>query len=1011
VEGIEVRFVVFVAATMRTLALGVSLGACAGAAFGWSCGWLVALLSQAALISLLCHTSKPRSSQITVLIAAWALGMYGAGYAGFVLGVPEAMRSWALVVCSLYVAGQALVCAMLAAVVQRVTSSNKLRWLVLWPLAWMGFEWAMSVGTLAMPWLRLGQVQAPDGPFAAALPVGGTLLASALMWISAAVTASMLKTGFAKLTMRRQAGSGTERRPAHGMAILVVIAVIGAWATISPWVWTTPTGELPVALIQPGRASSEWAGSAHRSDRENGERALLTYYLEAASAAARSGARLIVTPQLALPKTLTAIPPSYIDALEQPLSREGSDLLLGVYFDASDDALYNGLLAVGASGEQRYLKQQPFPFGEYVPLRGAVRDALDRLMGRSIQDAARGPAGQGRLHLAASHVAATVCFEAAFPQLWREAASTSELITNLSSDSALNSAQLNRQVRQMLQARAMEFQKPIVRSSDVDGTYVIDATGRVADELESRTKGTLHAMVGKRSGLTPFARFGDAAAAGALVFLLVVGGLAARWGSQSRSTSRPTYRDSRHSKTGRALRTQQGQVMLPGIVLILITGGLMYLMVNSGQAVNEKVRVTNAADAAAYSAGVVEARALNYDAYMNRAIIANQMAIAQAVSVASWLQYVANLVDYGIYDVSDEVLFMFAPPVSAEDAAKVAQVGGTAAGLAYLLAYTGSTATEWAELIVYYGLMPAIYISDIVAQALSVSQEAMHASLIAGIRQGQIADDVVQAIDPALDAEVVLVSHGFDKFTKAYAGDERERLAGVSMRSRGLFTRERNWTAESIDIPVVRKDGAMKKRAGTDLVGYDEWRGLDTLELHGRHFGCGKIGLSWCDDVRMPAGWGGMYASTTGEDQGRGYHGNAYGENETTAERAESDMFEAGFSGLPSTRDLADLDSDAPLDTGITVMVEKAHADTRTSGNGALAHPSGRLELFGERPAGQRMVALSRASVYFDRIEARADGKTEIASTYNPYWRVRLVAPTAADKAYAAGRQDGLFLP
>jgi hypothetical protein len=156
-------------------------------------------------------------------------------------------------------------------------------------------------------------------------------------------------------------------------------------------------------------------------------------------------------------------------------------------------------------------------------------------------------------------------------------------------------------------------------------------------------------------------------------------------------------------------------------------------------------------------------------------------------------------------------------------------------------------------------------------------------------------------------------------------------------------------------------------------------------------------------------GWGGMYAAS--EDTDHAYHGNAYGENETTAEEAESDMYEVGFSGLPSTRDLEDLDPDAPLDTGITVMVKKDHADTRTSGNGALAHPSGRLELFGQRPAGQRMVALSRASVYFDRIAARADGKTEIASAYNPYWRVHLVAPTAGDKAYAAARQDGLFLP
>ena len=68
-------------------------------------------------------------------------------------------------------------------------------------------------------------------------------------------------------------------------------------------------------------------------------------------------------------------------------------------------------------------------------------------------------------------------------------------------------------------------------------------------------------------------------------------------------------------------------------------------MVNAGKMLTEKIRVTNAADAAAYSAAVVEARALNYDAYLNRAMVANEMVIAQMVSLASWLDYFATASD------------------------------------------------------------------------------------------------------------------------------------------------------------------------------------------------------------------------------------------------------------------------------------------------------------------------------------------------------------------------------
>ena len=67
--------------------------------------------------------------------------------------------------------------------------------------------------------------------------------------------------------------------------------------------------------------------------------------------------------------------------------------------------------------------------------------------------------------------------------------------------------------------------------------------------------------------------------------------------------------------------------------------------------------------------------------------------------------------------------------------------------------------------------------------------------------------------------------------------------------------------------------------------------------------------------------------------------------------------------------------------------------------------------MFGDHPAGGQIAALSRAQVFFDRIAARADGKSELGSLYNPYWRVRLVSPTLADRTYAASKQGGLGLP
>ena len=61
----------------------------------------------------------------------------------------------------------------------------------------------------------------------------------------------------------------------------------------------------------------------------------------------------------------------------------------------------------------------------------------------------------------------------------------------------------------------------------------------------------------------------------------------------------------------------------------------------------------------------------------------------------------------------------------------------------------------------------------------------------------------------------------------------------------------------------------------------------------------------------------------------------------------------------------------------------------------------GRLRL-AENLAGGRLWSLSAAQVYFRRPAGEAVGQ-EYASLYSPYWQVRLVEPTAAQRALADG--------
>lgn len=73
-------------------------------------------------------------------------------------------------------------------------------------------------------------------------------------------------------------------------------------------------------------------------------------------------------------------------------------------------------------------------------------------------------------------------------------------------------------------------------------------------------------------------------------------------------------------------------VLFFGVVLVVAALSLF----RTGKLTADRMMLQNAADSMAYSVSVVEARDLNFAAYTNRAIIANEVAIGQAIGMASW---------------------------------------------------------------------------------------------------------------------------------------------------------------------------------------------------------------------------------------------------------------------------------------------------------------------------------------------------------------------------------------
>lgn len=985
------------AARLRLIA-SLLLGVLCSLGFAPHNVWWLPVLCLAIWLHLVLRAKNPGSAALGGLV--FGIGLYFAGMSWIFAGVqshdslPLAMLGPTTLL--LMLAAQP---AIVAVVLHRLRHRPVFALTACTPAVWIALEWARHHGEIPFPWLCIGYSQIPSGWLSAWTPIVGILGVSAAILLTSGLLAMLL-------------AKSTRKQASQGLLIWILSSIaVAQTATI----WTSEQGgHLKASLLQtsvPGNT---------KFDAEQLTKALRTYDDLIRS----SQAQLVVMPETAWPAFIDDIPQAAQASVTDHATRTNADVIVS-HLQRSEDrpGYFTVARSIGVSGEQVYRKRVLLPFGDYVPYPSLLRAPYEAITRVRLLDTLPGPDESQSFIVAGSRLALRMCYESLFGNRHREEIATSGAIVELANADWFDRHEPLHQHLQIAQARAMESGRSVIRAANTGITAWITPDGKIQDSLSVGATGRLDISVPLRAGVTPYLQFGDLIPLTGACLSLAAGIML----PATRRNSAASTQD----VVDVAVNKQRGQALPIGLFFLFVCAGLMYFMFNSGQAITEKMRVTNAADMAAYSVGIEEARALNYDAYVNRTIVANQIAIAQTLSLQSWLHYFSTAVDLAPVTAAYVVRYFAIP---SGDSLEAALFAAELAGTAYLDAYTGGQTLDTVIQATDVAAPVLIAAHNAASIALALTQEAVHLSLTLGISQLSLANDVVKEVDPTLSAQVALLSYDFDGFTKNYSksspgGDGRGRLADVVTRSRDSFTADRSWTLNGASVWGIQKDVALKKRGGTELVNYDEWKAMDTLEGHAREFGCGKYGLSWCGDIRQPLGYGAAQAGTNGgaaspwcgkfggafcggQNIG-GSFGGSYAENSRTAGFADQNLVDNGsvFSGLPGTRELSNLSPSAPQSTGITVMVSKSTADLATSGGSSNAKPTGRLQLFNASAPGDRMVALSRAEIYFERPTKRADGREELPSLYNPYWTVRLVAPTTADKAWAAAQQGGRAIP
>ncbi len=277
-------------------------------------------------------------------------------------------------------------------------------------------------------------------------------------------------------------------RPAAAMAV-----VLGLGCMLQKD-FTTSTGSVQVSLLQPNVAQDQ------KFDRELMDANLERLALQIESARGQ----VIVTPESVVPLPLDYLEPAFIQRMQQVAQER--PLLLGSFLGDEQRGFVNSLVGFGGSAPYDYGKRHLLPFGEFIPpgfhwFVSALRIPLD--------DQARGQ-HQRSFDVAGQRLRPLICYEDLFGEdfvgsMVGEQAAT--LLVNVSNLAWFGTLMVQDQHLQFSQMRALEFQRPVVRSTNTGATAVVDHQGRVTARLAPATAGVLEAKVEGRSGSTPYARW------------------------------------------------------------------------------------------------------------------------------------------------------------------------------------------------------------------------------------------------------------------------------------------------------------------------------------------------------------------------------------------------------------------------------------------------------------------------------------------------------------------------
>ena len=434
--------------------------------------------------------------------------------------------------------------------------------------------------------------------------------------------------------------------------------------------------------------------------------------------------------------------------------------------------------------------------------------------------------------------------------------------------------------------------------------------------------------------------------------------------------------------------------MIYGLFVLLASLGSLFFLFNTGQLSAEKTKLVNTADAVAYSAGVMHARALNFNSYTNRAMIADEILVAQMVSTISWARYIdqhasnaPTLLCNTYYNIPFGLLMLKYTP------------------LCMGLAYPGArNLIKTTEQVVEIAGRTAVGLSEAAKLNLQLAQSTMFVTLVAGRHDllQQVADanyknDGVVKVDDALTQALFtddLLRFDGGPFISLYTGNDRTRFRNFEVQTamKDGFVQNRAWSDSTFPSLgcFVQPQGSANRTGSTTMNGFTEWRATDRATFTKRSWHWSLFSSGCKTDISRTMG-----SATVRARQNAGGNDLPYS--------GVPNYYELSAKALTYTPENQDTSKRDPR-LRFAIRLTRANTEAKTSMGKSQIKPTGELNIFQGKEAKNVMAAVATSEVFFERSK-RENGKTELASLFNPFWQVHLVGNSTADVAAAIALQ------